>query len=130
MVEPRDEEGSLWRNDVPPGFSIHADREQLFRVLMNLGRNAAQAVGDNGLVRVRAERGDGTVRIRVCDNGGGLPPQARENLFRPFVGSVRAGGTGLGLAIARDLVTAHGGEIALEHTGSDGTVFRITLPDS
>ncbi|MDF1736045.1 MAG: HAMP domain-containing sensor histidine kinase [Minwuia sp.] len=129
VVEPRDEEGSLWRNDVPQGFSIHADREQMFRVLMNLGRNATQAVGEDGLVHVTAERGEGNVRIRVCDNGGGLPPQARETLFRPFIGSVRAGGTGLGLAIAHDLVTAHGGEIELERTGSDGTVFRITLPD-
>ncbi|MDF1733489.1 MAG: HAMP domain-containing sensor histidine kinase [Minwuia sp.] len=130
VVEPRDAEDTLWRNDVPDGFSIHADREQMFRVLMNLGRNAAQAVGEDGLVRVTAERLEGNVRIRVCDNGGGLPQQAKETLFRPFIGSVRAGGTGLGLAIARDLVTAHGGAIELERTGADGTVFRITLPDA
>jgi len=132
IVEPREVEGALWQNAVPPGFAIHADREQLFRVLMNLGRNAAEAVGgsDNGKVTVRAERDAGTVCIRVCDNGGGLPERAMENLFEPFLGSVRAGGTGLGLAIARDLVVAQGGVIELETTGPDGTTFRISLPDT
>ncbi|MEC9347150.1 MAG: HAMP domain-containing sensor histidine kinase [Pseudomonadota bacterium] len=119
---------AVWQNDVAPGFRIHADREQVYRVLMNLGRNAVQAAGPEGTVRVSAENGNGKVVIRVLDTGPGLPAKARENLFKPFVGSGRSDGTGLGLAIARDLVIANGGAIALERTGSDGTVFRITLP--
>jgi signal transduction histidine kinase len=50
-------------------------------------------------------------------------------LFQPFSGSTRKGGTGLGLTIARDLVRAHGGDIALVETGDSGTVFRLDLPD-
>lgn len=118
----------VWRNDVPAGFMVHVDREQLYRVLMNLGRNAVQAAGPEGTVRVSAEARGGRAVIRVSDTGTGLPPTARENLFKPFVASGRGGGTGLGLAIARDLVLANGGTIALERTGTDGTVFRITLP--
>lgn len=65
--------------------------------------------------------------IEVCDNGPGLPPRAVENLFRPFAGSARAGGTGLGLAIARELMRAHGGDMELQRTGADGTVFPLRL---
>jgi signal transduction histidine kinase len=68
------------------------------------------------------------VEIEVADNGPGLPPRAREKLFRPFEGSARAGGTGLGLAIARELVRGHGGDLTLLATDKDGTTFRITLP--
>ena len=66
--------------------------------------------------------------IRVADTGPGLPQKARDNLFQPFRGGVRQGGTGLGLVIAAELVKGHGGTLALEETGSKGSVFRIALP--
>ena len=67
--------------------------------------------------------------IAVADNGPGLPPRARDNLFVAFEGSARAGGTGLGLAIARELVAAHGG--TLSYTPLEpGTRFDISLPAS
>lgn len=118
----------VWSNAVEEGFEVHADRNQLYRVLMNLGRNAAQAAGPGGEVRVSAQLDDTMTVIRITDNGGGLPDRAKENLFQPFVGRARVGGTGLGLAIAHDLITAHGGAIELERTGPDGTCFRVCLP--
>jgi len=122
------ETSGTWENAVEEGFEVHADRNQLYRVLMNLGRNAVQAAGPEGTVRLSAHLQDDCTLIRIEDTGPGLPERARENLFQPFVGRVRAGGTGLGLAIARDLVHAHGGELDLERTGPEGTCFRIRLP--
>lgn len=119
-----------WINAVEADFEVFADRNQLYRVLMNLGRNAAQAAGAGGEVRVTAGLEDAMTIIRITDNGGGLPERVKENLFQPFVGRARAGGTGLGLAIAHDLVLAHGGGIELEFTGPDGTCFRVCMPHS
>ena len=116
----------VWYNLLDRELEIEADREQLYRVLSNLGQNAIQAGASR--VEVTAERVDGRLRVRVSDNGPGLPPRARANLFQPFTGSARAGGTGLGLAIARDLVRAHGGEIRLEHSTAEGTSFCFELP--
>jgi signal transduction histidine kinase len=65
--------------------------------------------------------------ISVCDNGPGLPPRARENLFVAFEGSARAGGTGLGLAIARELTEGNGGKLAYVPQ-EIGTRFEVTLP--
>lgn len=118
-----------WHNAVPPDLEINADREQMFRVLLNLGRNAVQALDGGGEVTIRAERAGGRVRIDVSDTGQGLPDSVRANLFQPFTGAGRGGGTGLGLAIARDLMRAHGGDITLAASGPGGTVFRLTLPD-
>jgi signal transduction histidine kinase len=127
-------------NDVPPDMKISADKEQMFRVLLNLCRNAVGALegareGLNRAPRVRlsARRERGNVLIHVADNGPGLPPSARERLFEPFRGSVRAGGSGLGLAIAADIVRAHGGQIRLLDKSDDsdltGAVFEVSLPD-
>ena len=111
---------------LPPDFEVEADRNQLYRVLSNLARNAMEA----GAQRLRFSAADesGSIAIEVADDGPGLPPKARENLFRPFFGSARPGGSGLGLAIARELVRAHGGELILVSSTGAGTVFHVTLP--
>ena len=111
---------------IPPDLEVEADRDQLYRVLSNLARNALEAGARRlGIV---AARENGSTAIEVSDDGSGLPPKARENLFRPFFGSARAGGSGLGLAIARELMRAHGGELTLVSSTGAGTVFRLTLP--
>ena len=120
------ESRAQWATTVP-ALDIVADRDQMFRVLVNLGRNAAEA----GATTIRVEAtpaGGGGIAIDVADDGPGLPARARDKLFMPFTGSARAGGTGLGLAIARDLVRGHGGELTLAATSASGTVFRIELP--
>lgn len=117
--------------DVPEALTVRADADQLFRVLSNLVRNAAQAIeagGRAGVVSVRAREPEGRSEIRVSDTGPGLPQKARDNLFQPFRGSVRQGGAGLGLVIAAELVKGHGGALTLEETGPRGSTFRISLP--
>jgi signal transduction histidine kinase len=111
---------------IPPDLAVSADRDQLYRVFLNLARNAVEAGARR--LRLSAACEDGTVAIVVADDGPGLPPKARENLFRPFFGSARPGGSGLGLAIARELVRAHGGELSLLSSTGAGTVFRLTVP--
>ncbi len=118
-----------WQMDVPPNFEINADREQMYRVLMNLLRNAMEAITRAGEVRVSAEKLNGKSLIRITDNGAGIPDLAQKHLFEPFTGSVKSGGTGLGLSIARELVLAHGGTIELDYTGATGTSFVICIPD-
>ena len=116
----------LLENNVPPALIAAADRDQLFRVLQNLAQNAAEA-GAHILTVDAVEAGD-TLVMEVADDGPGMPPKARDNLFRPFAGSARPGGTGLGLAIARELMRAHGGDIVLDESTASGTIFRLTLP--
>lgn len=116
-------------NTVSDALQIDADSEQLYRILLNLLRNAVQAVGESGTVRIRGERRGVHVVIDISDNGPGIPDAVAERLFQPFATAARMGGTGLGLAIARDLVRAHGGELTLVQTGPNGTTFRIDIPD-
>lgn len=113
-------------NEVPAGVTAYADRDQLLRVLENLTRNAAEC-GAHRCAIDAAQNGSG-LRIAVSDDGPGLPPKARAHLFTAFSGSARPGGTGLGLAIAREIMRAHGGDIALERSDAGGTVFALTLP--
>ena len=111
---------------IQPELTVEADRDQLYRVLLNLARNAVEAGAHR--MRCTAVRENGIVAIEITDDGPGLPPKARDNLFRPFFGSARPGGSGLGLAIARELMRAHGGELTLVSSTGVGTVFRLTLP--
>ncbi len=111
---------------IPADFEVEADRDQLYRVLSNLARNAVEAGARQ--LRLTAVHENGSVAIEIDDDGSGLPPKARENLFRPFFGSARPGGSGLGLAIARELMRAHGGDLVLVASTGAGTVFRLTLP--
>jgi signal transduction histidine kinase len=116
-------------NDVPGELEVDADGDQLYRVLLNLMRNGAEAVGDGGTVRIEAVRDGRHVLIDIVDDGPGLGDAMRARLFKPFASAARPGGTGLGLAITRDLVRAHGGDVSLIETGPDGTRFRIDIPD-
>ncbi|MAS06062.1 MAG: histidine kinase [Ahrensia sp.] len=122
--------------NIPEGFELDADSEQLFRVLMNLCRNSVEAMRadtDPATVRrlsITAARMGTTALIGVEDTGPGLPAKARENLFSAFRGSARAGGTGLGLAIAQELVRAHGGTLELREDRGIGAHFEIRLPDA
>jgi signal transduction histidine kinase len=115
------------------GDRVLADGDHLHRILVNLLKNARQAITTPdqkrpGEIRLEFERGGGESLIRVSDNGPGVPARALDRLFTPFTGSGRPGGTGLGLAISRELAQAHGGDLVLKSTGPEGSVFEITLP--
>lgn len=113
------------RNEVAKTLILPLDRGQIYRVLVNLMRNAAEA-GATTIV-ISAESHGGVTHLRVADDGPGLPSPVRDRLFQPFTSSGRYGGTGLGLAIARDLIRAHGGDLVLEATGPQGTIFSMDL---
>lgn len=117
--------------DVPAGLTIRADREQIYRVLSNLVRNARQAItaaGKAGEIRVQADEDEDFWVIRVTDTGPGLPAKARDHLFQAFQGGTTKGGSGLGLVIASELVRGHGGRLDLARTDAEGTEFAIWLP--
>ena len=123
-------------NGIDSQLGVEADPDQLFRMILNLVRNAAEALSEAAAVsaaadreiKVSAVRVNGEIVVEVTDNGPGIPDGVRANLFTPFA-SARPGGSGLGLAIARELARGHGGDVALVSTGSDGTRFRISIPD-
>jgi signal transduction histidine kinase len=124
-----------WVAAIERGLSIDADPDQLFRVLLNLVRNAAQALesqpqGHIGAMQIRITgRREGSVAIlEISDTGPGVPAKTREHLFEAFQTSGRPGGSGLGLAIAAELIRAHGGDIHLVE-GTIGATFRISIPD-
>ncbi|MBL6937568.1 MAG: HAMP domain-containing histidine kinase [Alphaproteobacteria bacterium] len=117
---------------VPDELEIDADAEQLYRVVLNLIRNAVEALvekGEGGKICISAERFGQRVRIDIADTGPGIPTDLATRLFQPFATAARSGGSGLGLAIARDLARAHGGDISLVSTGPEGTTFRVEIPD-
>ncbi|MFO1138432.1 MAG: HAMP domain-containing sensor histidine kinase [Paracoccus sp. (in: a-proteobacteria)] len=117
--------------DVPTAMLVRADRDQLFRVLSNLVRNARQAIEATrqpGTIEIGAGEDDAEWWIRIGDTGPGLPKKARDHLFQPFTGGSRKGGTGLGLAIAADLLRNHGGRLELLRSDEEGTEFMLHLP--
>lgn len=125
-----------FENLVPHDVTIDADPDQLFRVLLNLSRNALQAMQSNGAemaesviscLTIRSWHEEGHNCITVSDTGPGIPPELHGTLFKAFQSSSGPGGTGLGLAIASELVRAHNGSLTLDETGQ-GASFTIRLP--
>lgn len=110
---------------------IALDRVRIEQVLLNLVHNAIKFTPPGGSITIGVERGDGVLVTRVADTGVGVPLAEQERLFERFYKSDKArnsGGTGLGLAIAKNIVQAHGGEIAVESVPDAGATFRFTLP--
>jgi signal transduction histidine kinase len=124
-----------WISAVERGLHVDADPDQLFRVILNLTRNAMQALESRApnepardQLRITGRREGAVAVIEVSDTGPGVSERARAHLFEAFQGSTRRGGSGLGLAIAAELIRAHGGEIRLVD-GTIGATFRLIIPD-
>jgi signal transduction histidine kinase len=125
-----------WISAVERGLMVEADYDQLFRILVNLSRNAVQALESRATccdpgrdqIRITGRREGAVVVVEVSDTGPGFSEKARAHLFEAFQGSTRTGGAGLGLAIAAELVRAHGGDIRLVE-GTIGATLRLTIPD-
>jgi two-component system, NtrC family, nitrogen regulation sensor histidine kinase NtrY len=114
----------------PPDLIVRADADLLEQALINLLRNAAEAVGGQTGARIEVACGtDGSLCfIEVADNGPGLTEAAREQLFVPFF-TTKAGGSGVGLSLARRIALCHGGQISVRSNAPQGLVFRLSLPD-
>jgi len=111
----------------PDPFPIQAAPDQFRQVLINLGRNAVQAMAGKGELSIEASRSATCDVIIVRDTGPGVPGDVREELFEPLV-TTKAKGTGLGLTICRQIVDRHGGTIELMENEGPGAAFQISLP--
>jgi signal transduction histidine kinase len=113
---------------IPANLQVRADESDLQHALINLLINAIEACQGEGEVGVQVDLSD-SVRVRVSDNGRGIPPDELDRIFEPFV-SLREGGTGLGLFLALNFVRQWGGDILVKSTPGLGSVFEIVLPPS
>jgi len=105
------------------------DHRKLERAFFNLLLNACESVDrDNGRIHIVLAAVGNAVEIRFVDNGHGIPDSVRGNLFDPFVSQGKENGTGLGLTVVQKIVQDHGGEVTVERTSTEGTVFRLALP--
>lgn len=114
-----------------PSPTVCVDRVQIEQVLINLLRNAAEALAQTALdrraVRVRTRADGAAAEVTVTDAGPGVAPEIAANLFEPFQ-TTKAQGLGLGLAISRTLAQAHGGQLSLAAGPGPGATFVLSLP--
>jgi signal transduction histidine kinase len=114
--------------DFPPEpLFVMVDEIQMERVLLNLWRNAVEAMPEGGILSVRLWREGDFVKISIRDTGVGIIPDELPNIFKPFY-TTKSTGSGLGLAICKKIVDEHRGQIEVESTIGKGTTFTITLP--
>jgi len=116
-------------SDVP----VIGDRLRLRELLLNLVDNAVKYTPEGGEMMISLERDDDRVKLRVMDNGIGIPTEDQPHIFDRFfrvdkARSREAGGSGLGLSICKWIVEAHGGEISVESEVTKGSLFTVTLP--
>lgn len=107
--------------------NIRIDKEQLRRAILNLLRNAAEAMPEGGPIILQTDQQNSNIRILVEDSGIGIAPEDMTNIFNPFF-STKSVGTGLGLSITRQIVEEHGGTISCQSQPGKGTAFTIQLP--
>ena len=107
--------------------AVAMDESQLRQALLNLLRNAREAMPDGGTAKLEAMRYDGGVRVQVHDEGAGIPEEEREHVFDLFY-TTKERGTGLGLPLTQQIVVAHGGTIVCKPRHPHGTTFEVWLP--
>lgn len=115
----------------PPELTVLGDRDLLEQALINILRNATEALsghpGTEARIEIRCTTQEGLCNIDVADNGPGLVPAVREQLFVPFF-TTKPDGSGIGLSLARRIAQRHGGQLQARANSPQGTVFRLSLP--
>ncbi len=126
LVEPSLQERRirLEREEGEPLPRLEVDKNQLEQVLLNLLKNAAEAIVEDGTVALRTGRDGWRSWLEIEDTGPGIPPEVREELFTPFF-TTKADGCGLGLMVVKEVLTAHTFEFSLENAEAGGARFRI-----
>jgi signal transduction histidine kinase/putative methionine-R-sulfoxide reductase with GAF domain len=131
-------EGDLGRRgvelvvDVQDRGTARFDEGKMLRVVHNLARNAAEAMGSKGgkfVIKVTRDKADGSLVVSFSDTGPGIPKDIEHRLFQSFVTSGKKGGTGLGLAIVKKIAEEHGGSITVQ-SSSRGATFKLRIPQS
>ncbi len=112
---------------VPELPRVLADVAQLRQLLLNLLRNAREAMPSGGNLHVATRGGEGSVEVEIRDSGPGIPPERMARIFDPFF-TTKARGTGLGLAMAQEIAQEHGGQLLCESAVGEGTTFTLRLP--
>lgn len=116
--------------DVQDKSTARFDEGKMLRVVHNLARNAAEAMGERGgklTIKVLRDKHDNALVVSFHDTGPGIPKDIEHRLFQSFVTSGKKGGTGLGLAVVKNIVDEHGGSISV-HSSSKGATFTVRLP--
>ncbi|MEW6521890.1 MAG: ATP-binding protein, partial [Thermodesulfobacteriota bacterium] len=112
--------------NIPP---IRCYPNQLSQVFMNLLVNAAHAIENQGMIRIRTCTKNGLILVSISDTGCGISPENREKIFAPFFTTKAEGvGTGLGLSIVTEIVARHGGKISVASEAGKGSTFTVSIP--
>lgn len=106
---------------------LRLNRKEIKQLILNLSRNAMEAMQDKGQLELETKRVSGGVELYVRDNGPGIPRAQQERLFEPFF-TTKAQGTGLGLSLCLSIMERHGGKIGVESEEGKGTVFTAFFP--
>jgi len=110
--------------DIP---KLHFDRQQMRQVLINLMKNALEAMPQGGRLTVATQREGDNVKVSISDTGPGMTPEVKANIFKPYF-TTKEKGTGLGLAICRNILEEHGGCLLADSTPGQGSTFTIQIP--
>jgi signal transduction histidine kinase len=112
---------------IPPDWRIEGSWAELNQAMLNLLVNAAQA-GATKVAIIADPVRNGSIRLRITDNGEGMSGETLPRIFEPFYTTKSVGNSGLGLSITKKIIEQHGGSIAVESREEEGTTFTITLP--
>ena len=120
--------GVSLKRDLRKGSLVRGTENELFEVVVNLIKNASEALSKGGEITVRVQVEDPHVKLTVRDNGTGIPPKYRTRIFEPFWTTKGSQGTGMGLSSSLGIIQRHGGKISVESRQGEGTVFTVLLP--
>jgi signal transduction histidine kinase len=128
LAHSAEQQGVTLLLEISPEIELPLERSRMERAFSNLIANALEAMPDGGAVQITAEMVNGTVLVHVQDNGPGIAPEIRSQLFQPFVSAGKRNGLGLGLALSRQTVIEHGGDMWVESEPGRGARFTFRLP--